>query len=203
MPTSTSDNEKELLMQVTGGDEAAFTQLFHAYHQKLGAYVFRLTGSVDAAEEIVQETFVKVWAKRRLLANVDNFGAYLYMTSRNHALNCLRQQAKERARSYYYVLNYSEIYDEHSSEDPVFGVDRYVLIDQAVAELPPQQQKVYLLSRRAGLKQGEIASRMSLSRETVKKYLKLAVRSISNYLRTHGDFSLIFLLALGSLKFFC
>lgn len=199
MGTSTSD-EKELLARVAQGDEAAFTQLFYAYHQKLGAYVFRLTESSEVAEEIVQDVFVKIWTKRALLANVGNFGAYLYVLSRNHTLNCLRQLAKERVKSHGYAMNFHEMYENDADTNP--GSDHYVLIDRAVEELPPQQQKVYLLSRRAGLKQEEIACQLSLSRETVKKYLKLATRFVSNYLRAHSNLPLLLMLLLGNLKNF-
>lgn len=192
MPTSTLYNEKELLMNASQGDEAAFTQLYYAYHHKLETYVYRLTTSQETAKEIVQDVFVKIWTRRELLAKVDRFGSYIYVLSRNYTLNCLRQLAKERIRSRDYAISFSEEQQSNAEMGP--DPDYYTLIDQAVEELPPQQQKVYLLSRRSGMKQEEIACHMSISRETVKKYLKLATRSIGNYLRAHREPLLILLL---------
>lgn len=56
-------NDKELLCRVAEGDQQAFTTLFNAYYKTLGEYIFRVTESEEAAQEIVQDTFLKVWEK--------------------------------------------------------------------------------------------------------------------------------------------
>src|ERR1700753_617151 len=83
-------NEKQLLLRIAAGDAAAFSALFYTYHQTLAAYILRLTKSPIIAEEIVQDTFIKLWEKRSQLATVDNFHAYLFTISRNHTFNCMR-----------------------------------------------------------------------------------------------------------------
>jgi RNA polymerase sigma-70 factor (ECF subfamily) len=186
------NREKDLLRRASRGDEAAFTELFYAYHNRLGAYVCRLTGSLQLAEEIVQDVFMKVWSNRENLVRVDRFGAYIYILSRNHTLNCLRKLAAERART-------REMSEDLAAARDMTGMaenhpDYYFLLDQAVDELPPQQQKAYILSRRERMKYDEIAERMNISRETVKKYLQLATRFITVYVRTHGDLLLLVLL---------
>jgi len=189
---STLHNEKELLMLAAQGDEAAFTRLFYAYHNRLGAYIMRLTSSREIAEEIVQDVFTKVWTRRETLHTIENFGSYIYVLSRNRTLNCLRQLAKERIRNSEVVESIKRLY---SLNDPADAEpDYYDLIDKAVEALPPQQQKVYILSRREHLRYEEIAGRMNISRETVKKYLKIATRAITSYVRTHGDLLIVFLL---------
>jgi DNA-directed RNA polymerase specialized sigma24 family protein len=60
--------------------------LFAAYHQRLGVHIFRITQSTELAEEMVQDVFMKIWMSRETLANVDNFKAYLFVVSKNHAL---------------------------------------------------------------------------------------------------------------------
>ncbi len=186
MDTSTLHNEKELLAKVARGDEAAFTKLFYAYHNKLGRFIIQLTGSHEMAEEIVQDIFMKIWTKRQTLITIERFDAYLYILSRNHTFNCLRQLAKDHLKKEKVIerLNKSGI-----AQEEVVSSEYYMLIDQAVEKLPPQQQKAYILSRRECLKYEEIAQQMNLSKETVKKYLKLATRSIKNYVSTYGNVS--------------
>lgn len=174
------------------GDEAAFTRLFYAYQNKLGAYVCRITGSLQLAEEVVQDVFMRIWSKRENLARVDCFGAYLYILSRNHTLNCLRNLAREKARNKQISEDSSALCE--ASEGPEDSPDYYLLLDQAVDQLPPRQQKAYILSRRERMKYDEIACHMNISRETVKKYLKLATRFITVYIRTHGDLLLMIVL---------
>jgi RNA polymerase sigma-70 factor (ECF subfamily) len=78
----------------------------------------------------------------------------------------------------------------HFENDQDFTPDTYTedymhLIEQAVANLPPQQQKVYILKRRQGLKYEEIANQLDISPETARKHLAAALRNITEYVKTH------------------
>lgn len=192
MPTPTLHNEKELLKQTAEGSETAFTQLFYAYHNRLGAYIYYLTESRETAEDIVQAVFMKIWLNREKLAKVERFDAYIYVLSRNQTLNHLRQLARERMKKKEVTENLKKAYQTIDTEEGT--PDYYVLMDEAVDNLPPQQKKAYILSRRKRLKYSEIAQQMGLSHETVKKYLKLATLSITNYVRSHSDLLLIIFL---------
>jgi len=179
------DNEQDLLQRVALGDERAFRTLFQAYHGKLGAYVLKLTRSRELTEEIVQETFIKVWAKRGTLPEVTDFGAYLFIIARNHGYNVLRDLA--RNASLHTSLDAEQISDHHENPFEVSDPERYfTLLEQAVALLPPQQQRAYLLSRQEGLRHEQIAEQMQLSRETVKRHISLSISSISRYVRENA-----------------
>lgn len=192
----TQSNEKELLMQVAEGNEFAFRRLFAIYHQRLGMHIFRITQSTELAEEVVQDVFLKIWMSRETLSRVDNFKAYLFVISKNHALNCLRKVVKEQL-----LLKKLEASNVVPFKTDSQDADQYYnLIDEAIDHLPPQQQKVYLMSRHNRLKYHEIADQMELSRETVKKYLQIATTSIKDYVHEHMD---AIALILGIIQFFC
>ncbi|NHA03795.1 sigma-70 family RNA polymerase sigma factor [Mucilaginibacter sp. HC2] len=191
-------DERELLMQVASGDEHAFRQLFMMYHQQLGEHMLRITNSIELAEEIVQDVFLKIWFTRESLVRVDNFKAYLFVISKNHALNCLKKLAKERA-----VIKQMEEAGTGNLHAEIAGTDMYYnLLDEAIDQLPPQQQKVYLLSRHGRLKYAEIADQLELSRETVKKYLQIATLSITEYVHEHLEVIVLLLIALKSFFIF-
>ncbi|QHS56794.1 sigma-70 family RNA polymerase sigma factor [Mucilaginibacter sp. 14171R-50] len=183
--------EKELLLKVARGDEHAFSELFNNHHQLLGTHIYRITDSVEMAEEVVQDVFLKIWMNRETLSSVQNFKAYLFVVSKNHALNCLRRLAKERIRQKTIQDNALAL----ASEDNSGHHNYYSLLDEAIDHLPPQQQKVYLLSRHGRLKYDEIAHQMGLSRETVKKYLQGATHSITSFVQSNIDVSAIIILA--------
>lgn len=175
-----SVHDRELLLKVAANDEQAFRQLFDNYHQQLGAHMLQITRSMELAEEVVQDVFLKIWMSREVLTEVRDFRAYLFVVSKNHALNCLRRLAKER------VLKKEWESDQRVrrlTADTEQSAGYYSLIDKAIDQLPPQQQKVYLLSRHQRLKYSEIAIQLNLSRETVKKYLQFAIASIRSYIR--------------------
>lgn len=190
MANSTFYNERDLLVQVSAGNEFAFSKLFDLYHQKLGTYIYRITDNAELAEEVVQDVFLKIWTSRKALEKVQNFNAYLFTISKNHALNCLRQQSKE-------WLLQKEWFVENTTLTKDFGtVQYYNLLDKAIDRLPKQQQKIYLLSRHERLKYAEIATKLNLSKETVKKYLKIANHSITSYLIAQHLLPIILLMTL-------
>jgi RNA polymerase sigma-70 factor (ECF subfamily) len=192
LPNSTPHNEKELLIKISQGDEVAFTQLFYAYHNRLGAYVYRLTRSSEVTEEIVQDVFMKIWSNRDALRQVEKFGSYIYVLSRNQTFNQLRRIAREHIRRKKAMENMENLYPPaDTSETPD---DYFSLLDEAVDELPPQQQRVYLLSKRERMTYQEIAIQLHISKETVKKHLSLASKFIINYLRSHRDLLILCLL---------
>ncbi|MGK6350041.1 sigma-70 family RNA polymerase sigma factor [Parapedobacter sp. DT-150] len=175
-------NEAELLTRIARGDERAFAQVFHAYYNQIGAFVQTLTQDIDVTGEIVQEVFAKVWINRGSLPQVRTFDAYLFILCRNHALNHIRRMTTERGNRQAYL---SEV-DAPQEEMDIKGTgDHHELVDRAVQLLPPQQQKVFVL-RRQGLKNLEISRRMNLSVESVKKYQYLAIKAISEFVRTEA-----------------
>jgi len=192
MPDLSPYSEKNLLIKVSAGDEDAFRQLFLKYHQQLGIHIFRITNSVDIAEEIVQDVFLKIWMSRETLVRVRNFKAYLFVISKNHTLNCLRKLSRERIYKKEWEDSSVKILTSESDSSNRY----YCLLDEAIDLLPPQQQKVYLLSRHERLRYTEIANRLNLSCETVKKYLQIATASITAYVKTNSEAAIILLILL-------
>lgn len=178
------NNEKDLLLRVSQGEQKAFTLLFELYQAQLAGYIFHLTSSAEITEEVVQEVFMKVWTKRISLTEVNDFRAWLFKMSKNYALNYLRKLANDRLRHMAWIKTQSA----GSAEDANNEDNRYELLAKAIDHLPPQQKKVFVLSRINKLKYEEIAAQLNLSRETVKSYLKLAGNSISKFVSSHSHF---------------
>jgi RNA polymerase sigma-70 factor (family 1) len=172
------NEENKLLHLIANGDEKAFGVVFKRYNDLLGSHIFRITNSHELAQEVVQDIFLKIWLNRTELIHIQNFKAYLYVLSKNHALNCLKRVAMERV----IITNLSPKEDLQQDEVAEEN-EKYLLFDEAIDQLPPQQRKVYLMSRHERLRYAEIASRLNISTETVKKYLQIATESISSYVR--------------------
>lgn len=191
MPLYAIDNEKELLGQVADGNEKAFTELFYAYHNQLGEFVLKLTGSKELTQEIIQDVFMKIWTQRTTLPQLQNFLSWLFILTRNYTLNSLRKLANERKN-----IRLAEVlqYDGAFTDDMVIEKDYRQLLEQAIAQLPPQQQKAYKMSREQGLDNDLIGKQLGVSPDSVKKYLQWAQQSIIRFVRSHAGLFIIFFL---------
>lgn len=173
------ENETALLIKVAEGDKSAFTELFHAYRDKLFSFIYRMTASVEASEDVVQDVFLKIWIGRETLREVDNFNAYLFRIARNHAINGLKRMAHE-------TLIISGLRSEQAGTGTEEQLDQKAiqeLIKRAVDSLPEQQKKVYTLGRENGLSQQEIAAALNISVSTVKSHMNQALKTIRQSLR--------------------
>lgn len=191
MQRKLTEPETELLIAVANGDRAAFATLFYAFHQELGHFILRLTKSKIISEEIVQETFLKVWLNREDLLNIKNFRAYLFTISRNQALNALRDQTK---RSFLRGEELSELPLADDQDEINYEKEElFEIVEKAVSQLPPQQQKVWRLSKEEGLSYQKIAERLELSPQTVKRHVSLAMATVMRMVKV-GSCSLLPLL---------
>lgn len=198
MDVEKSPEELELMQQVSRGDERAFAALFSVYQPLLYTYVYRVTKSYELTDEIVQDVFLKIWMSRESLSNITNFKNYLFIVSRNHTINFLKKLAAEGKNKSEYIDYMKSAGDD---KDPA-AVHYGTLIDEAINRLPPQQQKVYLLSRHEGLKYADIARELGIAPRTVKSYMKLAIESITAFVGEKAISAAGILLSAHLMKFF-
>ncbi len=185
-------DEKYLLGLVSMGNEQAFRRIFDSYRDKLFSYACRITANDELAEELVMDTFLKVWMKRHDLAQIDRFDSYLYTIIRNQAFSAIKRIAHEAA-----IINELTLVTDTSTrctEESVVYNNYKAIFYHAVSQLPPQQKRIYKLSRDKGLKYDEIALQLNLSKNTVKAHLKKAVSS----LRTAFSNVMVYLLVFSS-----
>lgn len=190
-----SYDEGNALRLIASGDEAAFGRLYQQYRGKVYYISWKLLKSETAAEDVLQEVFAKIWNRRENLPLVENFNAYLNRVTRNHIFNVLRKKAhealflKEMARS----AGDSALQDFNTLV--LHELERS--LKEAVALLPPQQKKVFQLSRMYGLKHEEIAASMKISLGTVKKHMMMSLRSVKEYLSVQQNIlDIVFILLL-------
>lgn len=184
-----------LLQQVAKGDEFSFRLLYENWQGQLASYIFRITKSKEITAEIVQDVFLKIWISREALSEVDNFKSYLFIVSRNQAINALKKAMRELKK----VRDWEKISkDETQSED--FENERFSLVDEAIEQLSPRQKEVFILHRYEKFTYQQIADKLGIGKESVKTHIGLAVKAITKYLK--GHLLLIAFLAETILKYF-
>lgn len=161
-----------------------FDKYFRKLYLPLGMYAMRIVGDADLAEDLVVEAFTKVWKKISEGIEIENFQGYMYQIVRNESLSYLRNR-KETVG----LDNVPEIDDEIIDTS-----ERDAKIWKAIDELPEKCRKIFLLSKRDGLSNEEIAEEMGISIKTVKNQMTKAFSRLREALSSgHKPFFLPFL----------
>jgi RNA polymerase sigma-70 factor (ECF subfamily) len=179
-------DEGDLLHRTGHGDVLAFRVLFDRHRNKVFFVARQMLHSDSAAEDAVQEIFLKIWLHNSKLAGIENFTAYLNTVTRNHIYNVLRRQAVE-ANALRVLTDAGDAADTGGDTlNTVAYHELQAMLQKASATLSEQQRKVFEMSRLEGKKHEQIATEMGLSKETVKKYLANALEKLHRYLVQHG-----------------
>jgi RNA polymerase sigma-70 factor (family 1) len=171
--------EKILFHQIAKGDEDAFRQVFHLYNKMLQPFVKKLTRSDEAADEVLQEVFLKIWLYREKLARVENPKAYIVRIVSNESMNYLRRLANENRL--FDKIKQSPRVEAASAEQSLVFRETEKLIQEAIDRLPLACRQIYLMSRQEDKRIPEIAAELKLSDSTVKNQLVKALKSIRLY----------------------
>jgi RNA polymerase sigma-70 factor (ECF subfamily) len=189
--------QQALLKEVANGNKEAFRQLFDNHRNKLYAYMLRLVEERSAAEDIVQETFLKIWLSRRELTEIKNFDAYLFTIARNHAFNLSKKIAYRRNLLEDHTA--TQPTEDKTTETEVTYKNLLSLLNNELNKLPPQQKRIFTLSRFDGLTNEDIARQQDISVTTVKKHLSLATQTLRNLMK--DNLEIIIILTIVSKEF--
>jgi RNA polymerase sigma-70 factor (ECF subfamily) len=181
--------EKDLFDKIKKVDEKAFEILFHKYYGILCLFATKIIKDDVAAEEIVQDLFVKLWEKKEQLFIETSLKNYLFRSVKNLCLNTI-QHNKTKIRYAQMVL--SEV-ESNISEDSSFQeVDLFVKIEESINSLPEKRQEIFRLSRNDGLKYHEIAQKLNISIKTVETQMSLAIKTLRDKLKNYNSFFTFF-----------
>ncbi len=186
-----SYDEEKILELLAQGSEYAFTQLFDHYRARVYGVAIKFLRDSQLAEEIVQETFLKVWQRREGIHHVRNFSGYIFIIARNLVFDSLKKISDELANKKAFIPPRTF---ENETENLLIEAEYEIMLASIVEKLPPQQKQIFKLARWEHLSHEEIADRLSLSRLTVKTHMAAALRTIRNNLKDHLGPGVIFLL---------
>jgi RNA polymerase sigma-70 factor (ECF subfamily) len=147
-------------------------------------------GINEEAEELVQSVFINIWEHRKSLDETMSVKNYIYRSAVNYIYNYLKKKAI-RARFVEKELQKGEL-QSNQAYDQIFFHDLETSIISIVKTLPPQQRKIFQLSRLEGLSHEEIAKNLDLSVRTVENQVYRTLKVIKSKLK--GEIFSLFLL---------
>lgn len=168
------DNEKHILQLVSENNEAAFKELFDYYYPKVRVFLGTIIENEDDVMDLAQNIFVKVWSMRQALPEIRSFGGYLYRTCRNTAIDWCRKSHSSIPLS----EGYDDISSEQMADDEFIAKETDRQIEQFLHKLPAKRRQVFMMSRRQGLSNSEIAEKLNISKKTVENHLHLVLKEL-------------------------
>jgi RNA polymerase sigma-19 factor, ECF subfamily len=173
----------EWAARIRAGDEAAFEAMFRTHYDGLCRYVAHFLGSRDAAEDVVQGVFARIWEDRAHCV-VRDPQSYLYAAVRRHATSQFRRAAVRRRAAPLLALEAAGRAAATPEADVAFeALELRRRLERALAALPPRTRAAFVLSRGEGLSYREVASRMAISPKTIGVHISRALTVLRRALR--------------------
>ena len=178
--------QKELPL-VRQGDRNAFERIFRIYYGKVRNFVSLLVHSDSDAEDIAQDIFIKMWEKRSCFADIKSLDSYLYIMSRNAALDYIRKDKRYPEPEEFKDILYS-------GDDPdakYLAMEQDLLIRMFVSTLPEKRRRIFEMSRYEGVSNDDIAKRLGISKKTVENQIHLVLSELKEMLAVMAFFGAI------------
>lgn len=171
--------DKEIIEELKNGNNIAFKTLYDIYWLKVYNFVQLYIVSSSEVAEVVQEVFVKVWEARHLIDESKNFDGFIFIITRNIIFNY--------SRRYFNELNFRMtalrgLENSYDIEEELDAADLKNYIDKLIAQLPPQRQSIFRMSREQHLSNKEIAERCAVTEKAIERQITLALKFLKDNL---------------------
>lgn len=177
-------SEKELLLQLRAGNEHSFAQLYDLYSPRIFGFLLKLTKKEEAAREILQEVFIRLWEKRHTLDPEKSFRSYLFRIAENCVVDFFRKAVQDKKLGKQLMYLASERYLH--VEEQIYEREKNALLNQAINLLPPQRRRVFELCKFEGKSYKEVSLMMGISVSTISDHLLKATRAIRQHILLSG-----------------
>ena len=177
---SGSQADGEIVRAVLAGDRERYAQLVERYRDRYARYAARMLGSVDAAEDAVQDAFVRAYDQLAQCKDPDKFVGWFFLILRNR---CFAERRRNRTSASLEAAN--EVAAVDRADGGAESAERRRALQLALLELTPDQREVFVLKHVEGLSYTEIAERLSTSVPSLKMRMHRAYDKLREQLRDH------------------
>ena len=177
-PETEAHPDGEIVRAVLGGDHERYAVLVERYRDRYARYAARMLGSADAAEDAVQDAFVRAYDQLAQCKDPDKFVGWFFLILRNR---CFAERRRNRTSA---PLEAAEAVAAADRTDGGAELaEQRRALQLALLELTPDQREVFVLKHVEGLSYGEIAERLSTSVPSLKMRMHRAYDRLREQLR--------------------
>jgi len=175
-------HEKEIIAGCRKGRREAQKQLYDMYARKMLALCFRYCDTVEEAEDVLQEGFIRVFTQIGQYRSKGSFEGWIRKIMVNCALNYLRTSA-----AYRFTEDLSEVPDVSQPAEMPFNSMELSYVVEKIRELPPGYRAIFNLFEVEGYSHQEIGEMLCISANTSKSQLRKARKQLQEKLSDYND----------------
>lgn len=184
-------SNKELILLLQKDDRVAFYNIYERYSKRLYGFVLQMIKQEADAEEIVQEVFIKIWESRNKIDIYSSFESFLFTIAYNTTISLLRKRIQEK-KYLEHLKTIQQVFNAPDLTDEIQFNELNEKLHSLISKLTPRQKEIFLLSREEGLTHDEIAKKLEISVNTVKKHMVNTLSFLKMNLDTNLTISVLF-----------
>lgn len=165
--------EQFIIEKLKLGDTDSFSHIFSTYYQSMVFFAYCYIHELPAAEDIVQDVFVKLWEDHERLNVTVSLKSMLLKAVQNKCIDRLRHK-KVMNDHHTYIIDHSTLY-EFDTDNYILGSELDERIGKAISNLPKEFKEAFEMNRFEGLKYHEIAAKLNVSVRTVEVRISRAL----------------------------
>ena len=170
-------NERRLILGLKKGDHDSYETLFNVYYAKFVNFADAVIRDRDAAKDIVQEAFIRIWLHRENLNENKSLENYIYVIVKRLLMNHIRDSKDAESIESENVLTMQS--GIRGGQDlMLIANETRSRIHEIVEKMPPQRRTVFTLSRAQGLSNRQIAESLQISVKTVERHMTMALAEL-------------------------
>ena len=179
-------DEKDLIQKLKSGSTPAYKELYERWVSRLYSFVYRYVKSETVADDIIQETFLRIWSNRSGLNPESSFKSYLFTISWHLLLKELRRQLNHPSMDEYLAYQNGPSVSEEYIESNIDLEHFHTALIRAKRKLSPRQREIFELNK----------EQLSIHEQVVRNQLSAALKTIRTELQSLAFLLSIFLLSL-------
>ncbi|TCC91053.1 RNA polymerase sigma factor [Pedobacter hiemivivus] len=184
--------DEELILLLKERDKLAFTEIYQRHWHMLYLHTFKILGDEDESKDLVQDTFFSFWEKSGELQIKSNLKGYLFVAVRNRIFSLIR---KRKVNPDFVDIVMEELNQlDNTTIECIDERELIRLIDAEIEQLPGKMRVVFELSRKEFLTNKEIAVRLNMTEEAVKKQIHRSIRTLKLRLGNYAGISILLIL---------
>lgn len=187
-------DEEKLVLSLKYGSEESYSQLYRLWVSRLYRFVYGYVKSESITDDIVQETFLRIWTHKASIDPERSFKSYLFTISYHLVIKELRRQLQNPLMQEY-VAYTSQLYTSDNKAAEVVEFDQFEnVLRQAKDKLTPRQREIFELNKELNVPVQEIAEKLQITEQVVRNQLSAALKVIRTELEPYSYLSLLIML---------